>query len=130
MSMETTCFSLSHEGIYTWIHYNIERKSGWKPEEMIGHSFFDFLSKKEHEIILKEMGNQPTGRTQVYLVDAIFKDGSERPVRVSIRWFPENIVGSIDYEVTNGQYRGKERRDINRVVDTTGGGEPTSSDET
>lgn len=130
MKMETTCFSLSHEGIYTWIHYNIERKSGWKPEEMVGHSFFDFLSKKEHEMILKEMENQPTGRTQVYLVDAIFKDGTERPVKVSIRWFPENIIGSIDYEVTNGNYQGKERRDFIRADKDTTSREPTPDVET
>lgn len=125
MKMETTCFSLSHKGIYTWVHYNVFDKTGWKHEELIGRSFLDFLSKKDHPLILQEMGKQSSGRTQVYLVNGIWKDGTEHPVKVSIRWFPENIVGSIDYGVTNESYQGIERRDFIRTDKDTPSGEPT-----
>lgn len=93
--MKTTYFSMSHEGLFTWVSRECEQVSGWKPDEVIGHAFTEFILPEELPVMLANRKNRASGRTIEYFTYIIQKDGV--PCRAVVRALdtPENTVGSV-----------------------------------
>ncbi len=94
--MNSICFSLNFNSEFTWVSANLEERSGWKPEEVIGHNIFEYMPKECHAEIITARIGRVTGITQTYLTKVYLKDMSISKVRIRILQTPENIVGAID----------------------------------
>jgi PAS domain S-box-containing protein len=90
------CYSISQEGIVTWISKNVSEIMGWLPEEVIGQHFFFFIPPDRHEDMVQRRLNRLSGITDEYFTEVLRKDGSREPVRIRVLQTPENTVGMID----------------------------------
>lgn len=94
--MARTCYTISHEGYLTWIAKNIKDLAGYEQSEVIGKHFFDFITEKDHALILERRKNRPSGHVDEYKTFLKKKDGSMTPIRIKVLQTPENSVGFLD----------------------------------
>ena len=90
------CYSISQEGIVTWISKNVAEMIGWSQEDVIGKHFFSFIVPEHHEEIVRRREGRLAGITDEYSTEIIRKDGTKEAVRIRALQTPENTVGMID----------------------------------
>jgi PAS domain-containing protein len=88
--MNTVFFSMTHEGIFTWISLNNFECLGWSPEESIGQLFWKFIIP---ENIINDRNNSLIGLTHEYEMRVLHKNGEKLPAHIKVLRTPENIVG-------------------------------------
>ena len=84
------------EGTYTSVNHAAEELTGYSREEIVGHSFTEFISSEHIKQVRTSFCGKLATRGQTsYEVDVIAKDGRHVPVEVSSRAIYENgeIVG-------------------------------------
>jgi two-component system cell cycle sensor histidine kinase/response regulator CckA len=75
---------LDAEGRVTYVTLSSQRHLGWKPEEMVGRSIFDFLHTDDRETITARMAEalQDPGTPMSAEVRFLHADGNERTMEV------------------------------------------------
>jgi len=97
---------MDFESKFTWISKNVEERTGWKPEEFIGHSVLEFVPPEYHEEMINSRDNRALGETQEYRTKVYRKDTAIDEVVIRIRHLPKCIVGSIDRRLEDRQWIG------------------------
>lgn len=93
--MKTAFFSLTHEGIFTWVSKDCNLVNGFVPSELIGHPFIEFVAPEELFDMLINRKNRTTGRTAEYFTYILTKDGARKRAVLKVLDTPENTVGNV-----------------------------------
>ena len=85
-------FVTDFTGIVRYISPSIQKTAGYRPEEIIGHSFFDFLAHDEIERAKYKLGEAIARHldSEVFELKYRKRDGSDLYGEVGVRYFLEN----------------------------------------
>ncbi|TNJ38930.1 PAS domain S-box protein [Chlorobaculum thiosulfatiphilum] len=103
-------FVTDFTGIVRYISPSIQKTAGYRPEEIVGHSFFDFLANDEVERAKHKVGEAIAKRIDSEVFELKYKknDGSDLYGEVGVRYFQEN--NGSDYSGMIGVIRDISRR--------------------
>lgn len=103
-------FVTDFTGIVRYISPSIQKTAGYRPEEVIGHSFFEFLAEDEIERAQEKIGEAIARRLDSEIFELKYKknDGSNLYGEVGVRYFQEGHGN--DYSGMIGVIRDISRR--------------------
>jgi PAS domain S-box-containing protein len=84
-------FVTDFTGIVRYISPSIEKTAGYHPEEVIAHSFFEFIDKDETERARQKIGEAIANHLDTEIFDLKYKkkDGAELYGEVGVRYFQD-----------------------------------------
>jgi PAS domain S-box-containing protein len=78
-------FRVDPQGVISYISPAIEKIGGYKPMELVGHSFIDYVHPDDLHGLLESMQHTLEGELEPYEYRVFDKDGNERYIRTSSR---------------------------------------------
>jgi PAS domain S-box-containing protein len=83
-------FTTDNEGVITYLSPTVELLLGYRPEEVIGHNFLDFIIEKDHTLVLNRFKDVLAGNLQGSEYRVYTKSGKIRWVYSSSTTIVEN----------------------------------------
>ena len=104
-NLSAVVFTIDCEGVITYVSPALERSSGYKAQELVGHAFSDFVHEDDLPGLLESFERVMGGHTEAYEFRVIDKDGTLHYMQTSSRPIVEDgsirgLLGTM-IEITN-----------------------------
>lgn len=111
-TLNDVIFSVDSSGIVTYINPSIERTTGYKPEEVIGTNFAQYIHPDDLDGLLQDMGRTLAGVYNPYMFRIIDKAGNVKYVHTSSKPIFEDgrVVGLNGVMVDIGKLKCVEKQ--------------------
>ncbi len=125
---DETMFFYDNEGNFTFFNHQIEKLTGYKPEELIGKNFCEIVPEPYHKMIKAGFAEAMAGGKihALYEMDLCRKDGSTIPVEISLstKFSDKKPVGrhGIARDITPLLEKRKIERLFHSMIENTGDG--------
>jgi len=84
-SINDIVFTLDREGKFTYLSPRFEVATGYRPEDLIGHSFTEVLAPEYIELTVDSFRRGLSGETiPLYEVELLLRDGRRRPIELNV----------------------------------------------